>query len=60
MYLGATDDYPTAKGVQATALIAAICLAGAVVLYLFYNDTDVVKTIDEYNEQKKAKELLFK
>lgn len=60
MYLGATNDYPTAKGVQATALIAAICLAGAVVLYLFYNDSDVVKTIDEYNEQKKAKELLFK
>lgn len=45
MYLGSTDDHPTAFGVRATALIAAICLACAVVVYAFYDDAHVVATI---------------
>ena len=55
MYLGSTDSYPTKGGVRATALIAAICLVFAVLVYTRYNDKEVVTFIDDWNaRQKKA------
>lgn len=45
MYLGSTDGYPTAGGVRATALIAAVCLAGAIGIYALYDDRHVMETI---------------
>ena len=54
MYLGATDSYPTQSGVQMTALIAAILLAIAVIVYSRYQDKEIVAYIDEWNEKQKA------
>lgn len=54
MYLGATDSYPTQYGVQMNALIAAILLAIAVVVYSRYQDKEIVAYIDEWNEKQKA------
>lgn len=56
MYLRTTDSYPTQYGVRMTALIAAVCIVGAIVLYTRYDDREVVKTIDDYNAGKKAQE----
>lgn len=54
MYLGATDSYPTQYGVQMTALIAAILLAIAVIVYSRYQDKEIVAYIDEWNAKQKA------
>lgn len=53
MYLGSTDSYPTQGGVRTTALIAAVCLVFAVVVYTFYNDREVVAFIDDWNAKQK-------
>ena len=52
MYLGSTDSYPTKGGVRATALIAAICLVFAVLVYTRYNDKEVVTFIDDWNARQ--------
>lgn len=52
MYLGSTDSYPTRAGVRDTALIGAVCIAFAAVLYLFYDDRAVVAAIDRYNADR--------
>ena len=54
MYLGATDSYPTQYGVQMTALIAAILLAVAVLVYSSYQDKEIVAFIDDWNAKQKA------
>ena len=57
MYLGATDSYPTQRGVQMTALIAAILLAVAVLVYSGYQDKEIVAYIDEWNAKQKAEKV---
>jgi len=42
----------TTSGVQLTAIFAAVSIALALVLYCFYDDKSVTKTIDEYNLTK--------
>lgn len=54
MYLGSTDSYPTRGGIRATALIAAICMVFALIVYSFYNDKEIVRFIDDWNEKQKA------
>ena len=41
----------TAKGVQNTALVAMVFVAVSVVIYFFYNDKEIVKTINEHTAQ---------
>lgn len=52
MYLGSTDSFPTKGGVRTTALLAAICLALAIVVYSRYDDRHIVSTIDDYNKAR--------
>ena len=40
----------TSEGVQATALVACIFVAGALGIYFFYNDKEIAQTIREHNE----------
>lgn len=56
MYLGSADSYPTHDGVRMTALIAAVCLVFAVIVYAFYNDKEVVSFIDDWNDKQRAAE----
>ena len=43
----------TAEGVQATALVACIFVACALVIYFFYNDKEITETIRSYNQTAK-------
>lgn len=57
IYLGSVPDsngalYPTVYGVKLTALIAAICIVGAVVLYFFYDDKGTTEKIRIYKEKE--------
>jgi GPH family glycoside/pentoside/hexuronide:cation symporter len=54
MYTGAANGYPTVLGVRLTALIASIVIAAALFLYLWYNDKEIVTTIDEHNAKLRA------
>lgn len=63
MYVGATANadgskYPTVFGVRLTALIAAICIVAAVVLYFFYDDKGTTDTINKFKEQEAAKAVI--
>lgn len=44
----------TAEGVQATALVACLFVAGALGIYFFYNDKEIAAAIKEHNEANKA------
>jgi len=44
----------TAEGVQATALVACLFVAGALGIYFFYNDKEIADTIKAHNEANKA------
>ena len=43
----------TSEGVQATALVACIFVAGALCIYFFYNDKEIAAAIRESNEKAK-------
>jgi len=43
----------TAEGIQATALVACIFVAGALSIYFFYNDKEIAQAIREANEAEK-------
>ena len=43
----------TAEGIRSTALVAMIFVAVSVVVYFFYNDKEIVRTIQESNAQDK-------
>jgi Na+/melibiose symporter-like transporter len=42
----------TSEGIRNTALVAMIFLAISVVVYCFYNDKEVVRTIKEHTEKE--------
>lgn len=44
----------TAEGVQSTALVACLFVAGALGIYFFYNDKEIAAAIKEHNEANKA------
>ena len=44
----------TSEGVQATALVACLFVAGALGIYFFYNDKEITETIKAHNEASKA------
>ena len=41
----------TSEGIQATALVACLFVAGALGIYFFYNDREITATIKEHNEE---------
>ena len=41
----------TSEGIQATALVACLFVAGALGIYFFYNDKEITATIKEHNEE---------
>ena len=41
----------TSEGVQATALVACLFVAGALGIYFFYNDKEITAAIKEHNEE---------
>ena len=42
----------TSEGVQSTALVAMLFVAGALGIYFFYNDKEIADTIQAHNESK--------
>lgn len=44
----------TAEGIQATALVACLFVAGALGIYFFYNDKEIAVVIAEESEERKA------
>lgn len=55
LLLGSTDGIATTYGIQLTAIIAAIFVATAVVIFAFYNDKDVTSAIAKWNEENSSK-----
>lgn len=43
------------RGIQLTALVACIFVGGALITYIFYNDKEVIRTINEHNALEEAK-----
>lgn len=41
----------TSRGVQLTALVAMVFVAASVVIYCFYNDKEIMRTIAEHNQK---------
>jgi GPH family glycoside/pentoside/hexuronide:cation symporter len=54
MYIGSAGDYPSVLGVRLTALIASLVIIAAMALYIWYNDKEIVSTIDDHNAKLKA------
>lgn len=44
----------TSEGVQATALVACLFVAGALGIYFFYNDKEIAEAVKKENEAKKV------
>lgn len=44
----------TSEGIQATALVACIFVAGALGIYFFYNDREITDAIRKHNEENKG------
>ena len=42
----------TSEGIQLTALVATLFVAGAIIIYHFYNDKEIAETIRKHNEEK--------
>lgn len=43
----------TSRGVQLTALVAMVFVAASVVIYCFYNDKEIMRTIAEHNQKQR-------
>lgn len=43
----------TSRGVQLTALVAMMFVAASVVIYCFYNDKEIMRTIAEHNQKQR-------
>ena len=41
----------TSEGIQATALVAMLFVAGALGIYFFYDDREITETIRKANEE---------
>lgn len=54
LLLGSTDGIATEFGIRLTALIACVFVAFSIIFYFFYNDKEIVETIDNWNEEQKA------
>ena len=44
----------TSEGIQSTALVACIFVAGALSIYFFYNDKEIMQAIRQHNEENKV------
>lgn len=52
LLLGSTDGIATTFGIKLTALIAAVFVSTAVIIFAFYNDKEVTKAIENWNADK--------
>lgn len=43
----------TSRGIQLTALVAMVFVAASVVIYCFYNDKEIMRTIAEHNQKQR-------
>ena len=44
----------TSEGIQSTALVACLFVAGALSIYFFYNDKEIMQAIRRHNEENKV------